>query len=190
MSMLHFTLCARSCRLLVTRISGPGSTKCSRLVKSKEPWPSVEIQHFPPTPNKESEYPGLPPVRVRPCTQSPCARCEGRQSTAGLRFSWSHTDCSPASVGSLSWNARRLSRAQVAAAWSGLYPEQVLPIHADRMPAGRLSRGMFGGLGGLGTQGATWREPAFERVSFAAERRLSDECRAGRALYYGMVGRD
>ena len=66
-------------------------------------WAScVEIQHFPPMPDRNLEYPDLPPIRVRPCTQLPCARCEGRRG--GYQFPFGGVHC-----GQQCWSHRVLT---------------------------------------------------------------------------------
>ena len=143
-------------------------------------WAScVEIQHFPPMPDREPEYPGLPPVRVRPCTQSPCARCEGRRG--GYQFLFIGPHCRAAVLvtsgddPARAWaryhdDRTRLTRLQVAEAWSTLYPEQVLPLHADRLlqVVGRQAHPRAATLKDTWWVWRAWHaghyEPAFEAV--------------------------
>ena len=106
-------------------------------------WASCsEIQHFPPMPDRESEYPALPPVRVRPC--APSCRVRGvRVAETSFHLA---VHCrtavlvAPGSDPAQAWaryheDRTRLTRSQVAEAWLvGLISRA---IHAERVAVHR-----------------------------------------------------
>ena len=125
----------------------------------------VEIQHFPRAPHRESEYPGLPPVRVRPCTQLPRARCDGRRG--GFQFPFIGVHC-PASVlvepgtdPSRAWaRYHGLQPASLEPRWQKHGP--VLPIHADRMLQLATTRNVWWAWRAWHAGRYEWREPALQ----------------------------
>ena len=170
MSMLPFTLCARACRLLVTRISGQGSTNCSKLVKSKEPWPSGH-------PVWQSNRTGNTSTQACRQYESGCAPSRlvrGARDAVGDTSFRASVLVEPGLLprrrrlaimqmwARYHGDARRLSRAQVTAAWSGR------PLAAGHRPArappSGYDRDVWWAWRAWHAGRYAWREPAFERV--------------------------